>query len=62
MFLQASDVGGSMMAFFIGLVLFIVFILIIRAVGAWMLRINDVIDQLRAIRKELQEIKEKQKL
>lgn len=58
MFLQASDPTGTLFLFAIGLAAFLLFVLLLRAVGAWMLRINDVIDQLRAIRQELKEIKE----
>ena len=34
---------------------FIGFIIIFRAVGAWMLRIDEVISELKLIRKELRE-------
>lgn len=36
-------------------VVFVVIMLLLRAFGAWMLRIDDVIDLLRKILKELRE-------
>lgn len=42
--------GGSLIVF---IIMFIVIILVIRAFGAWMLRINVVIDELKKINKKL---------
>jgi len=44
-----------MVSLIIGLAVFIGLILIFRAVGAWMLRIDEVISELKLIRKELRE-------
>lgn len=41
----------------IGIIVFILLILIIRWVGAWMLRIDEVIHLLRSINANLKEIK-----
>lgn len=43
--------GGSLIVF---IIMFIVVILVTRAFGAWMLRINDVIDELKKINKKLE--------
>ena len=37
----------------VGLVVFIVFILLIRWIGAWMLRIDEVITELKRINKSI---------
>jgi len=44
----------------IGIIIFIVLILIIRWIGAWMLRIDEVIFQLKSINANLKNIKNKE--
>jgi hypothetical protein len=49
------------MEFIIGLVVIVVFILIIRAFGAWMLRIDEVIANQKLILEELKKANSKKK-
>jgi len=46
-----------------GLIVFgtiiIVFVLLMRLLGAWMLRINEVINELKGVRKDIQKLTEK---
>ena len=37
----------------IGLVILVIVVLILRLVGAWMLRINDIIEELKGLRRDL---------
>jgi uncharacterized protein YoxC len=39
---------------FVGFI--IVFVLLMRLLGAWMLRINEVIKELKGLRKDIQEL------
>ncbi len=43
----------SFIYFFIGIIFLIVFVLIMRLVGAWMLRINEIIQNQNLIISEL---------
>jgi len=43
----------GIMGLIIGLVVFVIIILIMRAIGAWMLRIDEVISNQKAILAEL---------
>lgn len=49
------------MEFIVGLVLVVAFVFLIRAFGAWMLRIDDVIFYQKEILKELKSQNEKPK-
>lgn len=41
------------LGFIVFVIFFVVFILIMRLLGAWMLRINDVISELKGLRRDL---------
>jgi hypothetical protein len=49
-----------MVEFIIGLALFAVLIIVMRLFGAWMLRINDVIDIQREMLQELRRLNNRQ--
>ena len=42
-----------MEALFISIIIIVVLVLVLRMVGAWMLRINDVIEELKGLRSEV---------
>ncbi len=44
------------LGFIVFIIFLVVFVLIMRLLGAWMLRINDVIDELKGIRKDLRSL------
>jgi uncharacterized membrane-anchored protein YhcB (DUF1043 family) len=49
----------SLTVFIIGLGIFIGIILIMRLIGAWMLRINDVVNELEKVNSKLTKIEGK---
>ena len=57
--LSQEDASSSLIAFIIGLGIFIGIILIMRLIGAWMLRINDVVNELEKVNRKLTKIENK---
>lgn len=55
--LEIFGAGG----FILALVIFVVFVLLIRLIGAWMLRINEIINLQKDILEELKKQNEKSK-
>tara|TARA_Y100000588_G_C14015618_1_gene821940 strand:+ start:50 stop:277 length:228 start_codon:yes stop_codon:yes gene_type:complete len=55
-FNQEDASSGSLIAFVIGLAIFIGIILIMRSIGAWMFRINEVVEQLEKINYQLNKL------
>ena len=49
----------ELIGFLFGLVSLVIFILMMRLLGSWMLRINDVIDYQEQILKELKKLNSK---
>jgi len=50
---------GSLMGFILGVLFFLGFVLIMRLLGSWMLRINDVIHYQKEIVEELKKLNSK---
>ena len=48
--------GTSLGMFFVGLVTLIVLVFLMRMIGAWMLRIDEVIKELKTIQRTLVEL------
>lgn len=44
------------LGFIVFVVFLVVFVLLMRLLGAWMLRINDVIDELKGLRRDLRSL------
>ena len=57
--LSQEDASSSLIDFIIGLGIFIGIILIMRLIGAWMLRINDVVNELEKVNRKLTKIENK---
>ena len=47
--------------FIFGIIFFVVFLFLIRLFGAWMLRIDEVINQLESINAKLKKMEKKDK-
>ena len=58
-FSQDEAPSSYSISFIIGLGIFIGIILIMRLIGAWMLRINDVVNELEKVNRKLTKIENK---
>ncbi len=54
-----DDSSSDLIVFLIGLGIFIGIVLIMRLIGAWMLRINEVVNQLEKVNRKLRNIESK---
>ena len=54
-----DDSSSDLIVFLIGLGIFIGIVLIMRLIGAWVLRINEVVNQLEKVNRKLRNIESK---